>query len=159
LQPPWSTPSGIGPFLVHDHVTFSSFALPDGVEVADPFDHSAAFAAWGPIVLELAQIHAIEPWLADAYGTRQRGAGHVSWVVDDLAAESARLESLGCSLIHTASAGAVQVAWHTGGTLFPHPIEVHRAGAPILGMHARLTTLAEGWDGTDPMRPIGGPTS
>ena len=79
---------------------------------------------------------------------------HVSWVVDDLAAESARLEAQGCGLIHTASTGAVSVAWHDGGPLFPHPIEVHRAGAPILGMRPRLEVLTEDWDGHELMHPM-----
>ncbi len=153
---------GIGPFAVHRHVDFQAFTLADGTEVTDPayFDHTAAFAAWGPVVLELCDVHTIDPSLAEAYGIRsgEQGLGHVSWVVEDLEAESARLEELGCSLIHTASSGAVNVAWHHGGTLFPHPIEVHRAGPPILGMHARLAALADGWDGTDPLRPIQAPS-
>ena len=152
---------GVGPFLVHPHVRFARFTLADGTEVTDPdhFDHTAAFAAWGPVVLELAQVHTVHPDLAAAYGlTRPPAAhqlGHVSWVVEDLDAETARLEALGCPLIHTANLGAVSVAWHHGGPLFPHPIEVHLAGAPILGMHARLTALAQGWDGTRPLRPMG----
>jgi catechol 2,3-dioxygenase-like lactoylglutathione lyase family enzyme len=146
----------IGPFLVHEHVRFQSFTWADGTAVSDPayFDHSAAFAAWGPLVLELAEVHTAAPDLAAAYGIRSGAVSHVSWVVDDLEAESARLESQGCPLIHTASLGAVNVAWHDGGPLFPHPIEVHLAGAPILGMHPRLTALAEGWDGAAPMRPM-----
>ena len=47
------------------------------------------------------------------------------------------------------------VAWHDGGPLFPHPIEVHLAGPPILGMPGRLAALAEGWDGSEPLRPMG----
>jgi catechol 2,3-dioxygenase-like lactoylglutathione lyase family enzyme len=151
---------GIGPFLVHRQVRFEAFTLADGTEIEDPayFDHTAAFAAWGPAVLELAQVHTVDLALAEAYGLPRRDVGHVSWVVEDLAVESARLEALGCALIHTASSGAVAVAWHDGGPLFPHPIEVHRAGPPILGMHARLTALAQGWDGTDLLRPIGAPS-
>ena len=151
---------GVGPFSVHRHVAFEDFTLADGTEVTDPayFDHTAAFAAWGPVVLELCDVHTVDPALAEAYGIRtgEPGGtvGHVSWVVEDLEAESARLEELGCPLIHTASSGAVNVAWHRGGSMFPHPIEVHRAGPPILGMHARLTALADGWDGTEPLRPI-----
>ena len=147
---------GIGPFLVHRHVAFDDFTLADGTTVKDPayFDHTAAFAAWGPVVLELGLVHTVHPDLAEAYGIRTGALGHVSWVVEDLEYESARLEELGCALIHTASSGAVNVAWHSGGPLFPHPIEVHRAGPPILGMHARLAALAEDWDGTDPLRPI-----
>jgi hypothetical protein len=147
---------GAGPFLVHRHVTFESFRLADGTEITDPayLDHTAAFAAWGPIVLELGQVHTAHPDIVAAYGIRSGALGHVSWVVDDLDAESARLEDLGCALIHTASSGAVNVAWHDGGPLFPHPIEVHRAGPPILGMAGRLAALAAGWDGTDRMRPM-----
>lgn len=147
---------GVGPFLVHRHVAFDAFTLADGTVVDDPayFDHTAAFAAWGPVVLELGVVHSADPALAAAYRIRTGEVGHVSWVVDDLEAESERLTGLGCALIHTASSGAVGVAWHDGGPLFPHPIEVHRAGAPILGMHARLIALADGWDGSDPLRPI-----
>jgi catechol 2,3-dioxygenase-like lactoylglutathione lyase family enzyme len=148
---------GVGPFLVHRHVTFESFRLADGSEVTDAlyFDHTAAFASWGPIVLELAQVHTAHPDLVAAYGIRTGDVGHVSWVVDDLDAETARLEALGCPLIHTASSGAVNVAWHDGGSLLPHPIEVHLAGPPILGLPARLAVLADGWDGSEPMRPMG----
>jgi catechol 2,3-dioxygenase-like lactoylglutathione lyase family enzyme len=147
---------GVGPFLVHEHVRFDSFELADGTRIADPdyFDHTAAFAAWGPVVLEFDQVHHAHPDIVAAYGIRPGGVGHVSWVVDDLPAESDRLRALGCPLIHTAGVGAVSVAWHDGGPLFPHPIEVHRAGAPILGMHARLAALATDWDGLDRVRPI-----
>lgn len=150
---------GVGPFLHHPNVRFDAFELADGTVVEDPsfFDHSAAFAAWGPIVLELGVVHSADADLAAAYGldgAATRGPGHVSWVVPDLAAESARLAAAGCALIHTASSGPVSVAWHDGGPLFPHPIEVHQSGAPILGMHARLTALADGWDGTDALRPM-----
>jgi catechol 2,3-dioxygenase-like lactoylglutathione lyase family enzyme len=149
---------GVGPFLVHRNVRFESFTWADGTEITDPhyFDHTAAFAWWGSIVLELGVVHTADPEIVEAYGLRAGGGvGHVSWVVDDLDAESARLDALGCRLLHTSSLGAVSVAWHDGGDLFPHPIEVHKAGAPILGMHGRLAALAEGWDGTQPMRPMG----
>jgi catechol 2,3-dioxygenase-like lactoylglutathione lyase family enzyme len=147
---------GVGPFLLHRNVRFDSFRLADGTEVTDPayLDHSAAFAAWGPIVLELAEVHSVDPELADAYGMSFERVGHVSWVVDDLEVEGERLAAAGCRLIHTASTGAVAVAWFDGGTLFPHPIEVHRAGPPILGMHGRLASLADGWDGRNLLRPM-----
>jgi catechol 2,3-dioxygenase-like lactoylglutathione lyase family enzyme len=145
---------GVGPFLVHRNVRFDSFRLADGTGITDPayLDHSAAFAAWGPIVLELAEVHSVDPDLAAAYRIGHGRVGHVSWVVDDLDAEGQRLAAAGCRLIHTASTGAVAVAWFDGGTLFPHPIEVHRAGPPILGMHARLAALADGWDGRNLLR-------
>lgn len=146
----------IGPFLVHRHVAFDSFRMADGTEITDPafFDHSAAFAAWGPIVLELAEVHSVDDGLAAAYGIAFDRIGHVSWVTDDLEAEGARLEAAGCRPIHRASTGAVQVAWYDGGPLFPHPIELHRAGPPILAMHGRLAAAAAGWDGRALLRGI-----
>jgi len=84
---------GVGPFLVHRHVTFDSFRLADGTPVTEPayFDHTAAFASWGSIVLELGQVHTAHPDIVAAYGIRPGQVGHVSWVVDNLAAEATRL--------------------------------------------------------------------
>ena len=76
---------GIGPFALAEHVTFRRFPLagrePDAPVV---FDHSAAFAAWGPIVLELGQVHSIDDELAGLYGVREGAVSHVSWLAPDL---------------------------------------------------------------------------
>ena len=148
---------GIGPFLLHEHITFDDFTCADGIADSAPvtFDHSAAFAAWGPLVLELAEVHAIDAGLAAAYGVEPGAMSHVSWIVDDLAAEHDRLVALGCAPINTARTGPIHVSWHAGGPLFPHPIEVHESNVAIDGMHARLAGLADGWDGvTDRIRPM-----
>jgi len=64
----WSQDLGVGPFHVIEHVTFESFVLTVGERTYDDvvFDHAAAFAAWGPIVVELSQVHAIDDRLAAA---------------------------------------------------------------------------------------------
>jgi len=148
---------GIGPFLRHEHITFEEFTCADGIADVAPvvFDHSAAFAAWGPLVLELAEVHSIDEGLSRAYGVGVGAVSHVSWIVDDLAVERDRLIALGCELINTARTGPIHVAWLTGGPLFPHPIEVHESNFAIDGMYDRLAGLAAGWDGvTDPIRPM-----
>ena len=53
----------------------------------------------------------------------------------------ARLEGLGCRLINTARSGPISVAWHDGGPLFPHPVELHEHNDVIAGMHDRLVAL------------------
>jgi catechol 2,3-dioxygenase-like lactoylglutathione lyase family enzyme len=142
-QASWAATLGVGPFQVIEHVPFDSFVLiADGQRHGDVvFDHSAAFAAWGPVVVELGEVHAIDDRLAAAYGVAHGAVSHVSWVVTGLREESARLERLGCPLISTARSGPVSVAWHEGGPLFPHPIEVHEHNDVIAGMHDRLTAL------------------
>jgi Glyoxalase/Bleomycin resistance protein/Dioxygenase superfamily len=142
-QKQWRQDLDIGPFNVIEHVPFDSFVLvADGQEHCDiAFDHSAAFAAWGPIVVELGQVHAIDNRLAAAYGLAPGAVSHVSWVVPDLERESERLARLGCRLINTSRSGVISVAWHDGGPLFPHPIEVHQHNDVIAGMHDRLVAL------------------
>jgi hypothetical protein len=142
-QKQWRQDLGVGPFQVAGHIAFSSFVLCiDGQQHRDVvFDHSAAFAAWGPVVVELGQVHAIDDRLAAAYGVAPGAVSHVSWVVPDVTKESERLARLGCRLINTARSGPISVAWHHGGPLFPHPIEVHQHNSVIAGMHDRLVAL------------------
>ena len=87
-QSRWGSELGVGPFQVIEHVPFDSFAVTDGDQVRRDavFDHSAAFAAWGPVVVELDQVHAIDDRLAAAYGVVPGAVGHVSWVVPDVIA-------------------------------------------------------------------------
>jgi hypothetical protein len=42
---------------------------------------------------------------------------------------------------------AVRVAWHHGGPLFPHPVEVHQHSSVIDGMRDRLAALRDSEDG------------
>jgi catechol 2,3-dioxygenase-like lactoylglutathione lyase family enzyme len=142
-QARWSEHLGVGPFQVIEHVAFDSFVLTlDGQQRDDVvFDHSAAFAAWGPLVIEFGQVHVIDDRLAAAYRVVPGAVSHVSWMVPDLAQESARLARLGCRPLNTARSGRISVAWHDGGPLFPHPIEVHQRNDAIAGMHGRLAAL------------------
>jgi len=148
-QQHWQNDLGVGPFHVIEHVTFESFVLTVGADEYDDvvFDHAAAFAAWGPVVVELGQVLAIDDRLAAAYKIAPGAVSHVSWVVPDLESESARLAKLGCGLINTARSGPISVAWHDGGPLFPHPIELHEQNDVICGMHDRLLALRREEDG------------
>ena len=142
----WGRDLGVGPFQVLPHIAFDSFVLTvDGQQYRDvEFDHSAAFAAWGPVVVELGQVHAIDDRLATAYGVVPGTVSHVSWVVPDVEQESTRLARLGCRLINTAQTGPISVAWHDGGPLFPHPIELHQHNDVIAAMHDHLVALRAG---------------
>jgi hypothetical protein len=141
----WHRDLGVGPFQVIEHVRFEEFVLTiDGQQHHDVvFDHAAAFAAWGPVVVELNQVHAIDDRLAAALNPTPGVVSHVSWVVPDVGAESARLARLGCRLINTARSGPIEVAWHDGGPLFGHPVELHQHNDVIAGMHARLVALRD----------------
>ena len=46
-------------------------------------------------------------------------------------------------LINTARSGPIEVAWHDGGPLFGHPVELHQHNDVIAGMQARLVALRD----------------
>jgi hypothetical protein len=120
---------GVGPFHLLPHVDLGDFRFRG--ELAT-LDHSAAFAAWGPVLLELDQVHEVRPAaLREALGVRPGTVSHVAWTTDDLGAERDRMTGAGCGLLTTSVGGAV-ADWFAGGGLFGHPVEIHQPTAPVL---------------------------
>ncbi len=66
----WSRDLDVGPFSVIEHIAFEEFVLAAAGRARDDvvFDHSAAFAVWGPIVVELGQIHQLNDVIAGPHG-------------------------------------------------------------------------------------------
>jgi len=122
---------GVGPFRVIEHVDLGDFRFEGEPAV---LDHSAAFAQWGPIILELNVAHDVQPaGLRAALGVAPGAVSHTSWYTDDLATEGEHMTANGCALITTSVGGAV-ANWFSGGPLFAHPIEIHQPTAGVLGM-------------------------
>jgi Glyoxalase/Bleomycin resistance protein/Dioxygenase superfamily len=122
---------GVGPFRVIEHVDLGDFRFEGEPAV---LDHSAAFAQWGPIILELNVAHDVQPAaLRDALGVAPGAVSHTSWYTDDLTEEGEHMTHNGCALLTTSVGGAV-ANWFSGGSLFAHPIEIHQPTAGVLGM-------------------------
>src|SRR5580693_5054565 len=131
---------GVGPFRVIEHVGLGDFRFRGEPAV---LDHSAAFAQWGAVILELNVAHDVQPpALRDALGIAPGAVSHTSWYTDDLAAEGEHLAASGCALLTTSAGGAV-ANWFTGGALFAHPIEIHQPTAAVLGMWSAVRTESE----------------
>ena len=145
---------GAGPFLRIDHVP-----LTDVTYRGEPgrYDHSTAFGQWGPVIVEISQVHDAEPTGLEAFMSAPRlpAIGHVAWLVDDLEAESARLQAAGMPLVHTGRSGPVAANWHDGGLLLGHPgggaaplprdprlLRRDRRGRPRLGRQPAAATRA-----------------
>jgi catechol 2,3-dioxygenase-like lactoylglutathione lyase family enzyme len=107
----WVEATGAGPFLhLGDHVTFEETLL-EGEPCV--FDHGSAIGRWGPIFLELMQLHELTPGLASRVHSGAAGAskvGHIAYVVDDPAAESERLEAAGMPKFLHLRQGPIQIA-------------------------------------------------
>lgn len=137
---------GIGPFLLLDHVKFDT-VLFEGAPAS--FDHSAAFAAWGDIFVELQQIHGAGPAaLADAVGCmRPPGLNHIAYAVDEPAMESSRLTESGLPLLFHATVGEVELTWHDAWADLGCGLEIHRASRDLAEFFERIRDATRHWDG------------
>jgi catechol 2,3-dioxygenase-like lactoylglutathione lyase family enzyme len=145
---------GAGPFLHIGHVALD-WATFEGSPAT--YDHETAFGQWGPLIVEISRIHAADPpGLREFFAPRPAPQiGHVAWLVDDLDAESARLQALGLPLVHAGGSGPVAAHWHDGGVVLGHPVEVLRRCPEILGLYAAVRAASLDWDGSAPLRPLG----
>jgi catechol 2,3-dioxygenase-like lactoylglutathione lyase family enzyme len=143
--------TGAGPFLAIEHMKFDEVTYRGGPAA---YDHSSAFGAYGPLLVEITQVFFAEPpELQEALGG-SLGLGHVGFVVDDPAAEAERLAGAGCEVFHTGRTGPASALWLTGGELFGHSIELLRRAPELEGFYAQVRGAAEDWDGSEPLRRI-----
>jgi catechol 2,3-dioxygenase-like lactoylglutathione lyase family enzyme len=144
--------TGAGPFFAMEHLVFDEVTYDDTPAL---YDHSSAFGQWGPVLIELTVVHDAQPaGLREALTAPGAGIGHVAWLADDLAAETARLQGAGLRRFHTGRSGPVSAAWFDGGPLLGHPVEVLQRCEEILGFYAMVRAAARDWDGTQPLRPL-----
>jgi len=143
---------GAGPFYVMDHLEFDEVTYRGEPAV---YDHSSAFGQWGPVMVELTQVHEARPaGLRDALIAPGAGVGHVAWLADSLETEVQRLQAAGIRPFHAGRSGPASAVWFDGGPLLGHPVEVLQRCDEILGFYAMVRAAADGWDGTDPVRRV-----
>lgn len=143
---------GAGPFFHMPDIRIPQLDDADGRPVV--WEHSAAFGAWGGVVVELQQVDKLEP--AGAFGAtyeRSTGFNHVAYAVDDLGAEDARLQELGFDVLFKAVNGPHHSNLYDA-PLLGHTIEVHQAFPLFFEFHASIVQAAEGWDGSEALRPV-----
>lgn len=146
---------GAGPFFGMEHIEFETVTFRGEPAV---YDHSSAFGRWGPMIVELTQVHDARPaGLHEALVAPGGGVGHVAWLAESLEQETARLGTLGIEPFHTGRTGPASAVWFDGGPLLGHPIEVLELRDELLGFYAMVRAAADGWDGSDPLRIMHGP--
>ena len=143
---------GAGPFYAFEHIVFEEVTYRGGPAI---YDHSSAFGQCGPMIVELTQVYNAQPaGLAEALVKPGGGVGHVGWLAESLEDEVTRLEAAGLVPFHTGRTGPVSVVWIDGGPLLGHPIEVLQRRDELLGFYDTVRRASEGWDGSDPYRPV-----
>jgi len=149
--------TGAGPFFAIEHIAFDEVTF-RGEPAA--YDHSSAFGAWGPVLVELTEVHDAQPdGLRAALVAPGGGVGHVAWLADSLEAETARLHAYGVEPFHTGRSGPVSAVWFDGTGLVGHPIEVLECAPELLQFYELVRTAAADWDGSAPFRHAPAPPS
>lgn len=148
---------GSGPFFVLRHVALSS-SQHRGVE--RPFDHSSAYGQWGSMMVELVVQHnPDESALHDMFphGSEKEGLHHAALFVDDLQSEIARFASQGAPLaqLSVTQTGTAFAFVDTRASL-GHMLELYEPTAQLTGFYDYVAAAAQGWDGRDLLRELGG---
>ena len=147
----WAEKAGVGPFLMRPHMNIH------GTHHGEPavYHHSAAFGQWGPLMLELIEIHeCTPPSMHEVFGhSAPNQVNHVAYFVDDLDASSAALQAHGFPVVTeltTTSGMRVQFldARDTTGGL----IELYVGSEHLRALYDKVAALHQGWDGSDIIR-------
>ena len=147
--PRFAAATGAGPFFAMEHIPFDEVTYRGEPAV---YDHSSAFGAWGPLLVELTQVHDAQPaGLRDSLVGPGGGVGHVAWLADSLE-DGGRpgCAALGIEPFHAGRTGPASAVWFDGGELLGHPIEVLERRDELLGFYAMVREAAG--DGTDRSR-------
>lgn len=139
---------GVGPFFVLEHIALTAVEI-DGR--AGTFDHSSAYAQWGPMMVELICQHDPGP---DPV-VPSSGIHHVASFVDDFDAAGDALIRDGFErrlLAHTS--GGQAFAFHDARSTLGHLLEIYERTDRLAGFYDMVRDAAADWNGNDPIRTL-----
>lgn len=151
----FSVATGAGPFFAMEHIIFDEVTYRGEPAI---YDHSSAFGQWGPILVELTEVHEAQPeGLREALVAPGGGVGHVGWLAESLGDEVARLEAAGLTAFHAGRTGPASAVWLEGDPVFGHPVEVLQRRDELERFYAMVRDASHEWAGSEPLRVMTGP--
>lgn len=148
---------GSGPFFAFRHVPLAR-STHRGVEQV--FDHSSAYGQWGEVMVEFVQQHNDAPSAChDLFprGSGRFGLHHMAVFVDDLdqAIADFAMRDMPLAQLSEVDSGT-RFAFVDASATLGHMIELYEPSEQLLGFYAMVREAAEGWDGSEPLRELGG---
>jgi hypothetical protein len=145
---------GAGPFFVIERVPLEN-VLSRG-EPAE-FAHNSAFGSCGDAAIELIEAVSLAPERVEKgfAGPRPR-VHHVAYVVPatEVADVRSSLDERGLPEYLSSWLGGVETTLHDASAVLGHDIEIHADNEGLRGFFAMVSGGAEGWDGSEPLRPV-----
>jgi len=147
----WAAKVGAGPFLLRSHMDVQA------THHGEPaiYDHSAAFGQWGPVMLELVELHECAPASMDEIFRHSAGnqVNHYACFVNDLDASSVALEEAGFPMVmDLVTSSGMQVHFHDARGTLGGLIELYVGTEHLRSFYDKVAALAVDWDGTEVIR-------
>ena len=146
---------GAGPFFLIENVPLESL-LSRG-EPAE-FVHNSAFGYCGGGAIELMQVLSLAPERVQKgfSGPRPR-IHHVAYVLPptEVADVRSSLDDRGLTEYLSSQLGGVETTLHSASAALGHDIEIHVESEGLRGFFEMVRAGADGWDGSEPLRPVG----
>jgi hypothetical protein len=145
---------GAGPFFL-----IESVPLENVVSRGEPaaFAHDSAFGSCGDAAIELIQAVSLAPERVEKgfSGPRPR-VHHVAYVVPATEVADLRrsLDERGMPEYLSSRLGGAETTLHDASAVLGHDIEIHADNEGLRGFFAMVRGGAEGWDGSEPLRPV-----
>jgi methylmalonyl-CoA/ethylmalonyl-CoA epimerase len=145
---------GAGPFFLIENVP-----LENVVSRGEPaeFVHNSAFGSCDGSAIELIEVVRLAPQRVESgfSGARPR-IQHVGYVVPATEVADLRrsLDERGLTQYLSSRLGEAETTLHDGSATLGHDIEIHADNQGLHDFFAMVGGAAEGWDGSEPLRPL-----
>jgi methylmalonyl-CoA/ethylmalonyl-CoA epimerase len=145
---------GAGPFFLIESVPLTN-VLSRG-EPAE-FVHNSAFGYCGDGAVELIAAISLAPERVEkAFADPRPRIQHVAYVVPPAEVADLRrsLDERGLRQYLSSQLGEVETTLHDASAVLGHDIEIHADNEGLRNFFEMVRGGAEGWDGSDPLRPV-----
>jgi methylmalonyl-CoA/ethylmalonyl-CoA epimerase len=145
---------GAGPFFLIERVPVENV-----LSRGEPgeFVHDSAFGYCGDGAIELMEPVRLSPERVEkAFSVPRPGIQHVGYVVPPTEVADLRrsLDERGLSQYLSSQLGGVETTLHDASALLGHDIEIHADNEGLRGFFEMVRGGAQGWDGSEPLRPV-----
>jgi methylmalonyl-CoA/ethylmalonyl-CoA epimerase len=144
---------GAGPFFVIENVPLENILSGGGPA---EFVHNSAFGSCGDGAIELIEAIRLAPERVDKAFSAPPRVQHVAYVVSpaEVAELRSSLEERGLSQYLSSQFGEAVTTLHDATAVLGHDLEIHGDNEGLRGFFEMVRGAAEGWDGSQPLRPV-----
>jgi methylmalonyl-CoA/ethylmalonyl-CoA epimerase len=146
---------GAGPFFLIENVPLEN--VRSRGEPAE-FVHNSAFGYCGDGAIELIQTVSLAPERVEkGFSAPRPRIQHVAYVVPstEVAELRSSLDERGLPQYLSSWLGEAETTLHDASALLGHDIEIHAGNEGLHDFFAMVKGAAEGWNGAEPLRPVG----